>query len=145
MSRISDINNRIEGHTILSDIEVSNDGITLGFYERRNHNPSKFKTLAIRKIKCEITENSGYPFALEVMYFDRGSGGSNKEAAFQCYNVETDCYYPSTAAADNPKATSIKLTPLSSKINSDKFYTSQFKLIPDRYISLISQFSNQPL
>jgi hypothetical protein len=31
------------------------------------------------------------------------------------------------------------------KITSANVYTSQFRLIPDRYMSLVSQFSQQPL
>jgi hypothetical protein len=77
MLRTSDINNRIEGHIILSDIEVSTDGITLCFDEHLNLNPSKFQRLAIRKIKCEISENPGYPFAIEIIYYDRSSGDTN--------------------------------------------------------------------
>jgi hypothetical protein len=48
MNRTNDINNRIEGHLILSHGEVSTDGITLVFDERMNMNPSKFKRLGIR-------------------------------------------------------------------------------------------------
>jgi hypothetical protein len=36
---------------LLSDVEVSTDGITLGFDERMNMNMSKYKKLGIRKIK----------------------------------------------------------------------------------------------
>jgi hypothetical protein len=75
--RVSDIINRIEGHLILSNGEVSTDGITLDFDERMNINMSEYKRLGIRKIKCEIAENPGYPFAIEIMYYDRNSGGSN--------------------------------------------------------------------
>jgi hypothetical protein len=42
-----------------------------------NINTSKLKRLGLRKIKYEIAENSGYPFGLEVMYYDRSNGGSN--------------------------------------------------------------------
>jgi hypothetical protein len=42
-----------------------------------NINPSKFKRLGIRKIKCEMAENPGYPFALEIMYYDRSNGGTD--------------------------------------------------------------------
>jgi hypothetical protein len=77
MNRTNDINNRIDGHLILSNGEVSTDGITLGFDERMNMNPRKLKRLGIRNIKCEIVDNPGYPSALEVMYYDRSSGGSN--------------------------------------------------------------------
>jgi hypothetical protein len=30
MARINDVNNRIEGHIILSDVEIKTDGFTLG-------------------------------------------------------------------------------------------------------------------
>jgi hypothetical protein len=64
MSRISEMNNRIDGHLILSDCEISTDGFTLGFDERMNMNQRKFKRLALRKIKCEMVEDPGYPFWL---------------------------------------------------------------------------------
>jgi hypothetical protein len=51
MTRTADINNRIEGHMLLSNGEVSTDGITLPFDEGMNMNMSKFKRLGIRKIK----------------------------------------------------------------------------------------------
>jgi hypothetical protein len=69
---------------------------------------------------------------------------NSKEMAFQCYGVETRCFYP-TAAANNLSATWIMLTPQSWKITNANFYISQFKLIIDRYISLISQLNTQPL
>jgi hypothetical protein len=68
----------------------------------------------------------------------------NKEMAYQYYGVGTPCYYPVAAVAD-PSATWIMLTPQSYKITRANFYTSQFKLIPDRYILLVSQFSQHPL
>jgi hypothetical protein len=71
MTRINDINNRIDGHRILSDGEISTDGIKLGFDERMNTNSSKFKRLGIRKIKCEIAENPGYPFWIVVNYYNK--------------------------------------------------------------------------
>jgi hypothetical protein len=77
MNRINDINNRIEDNMILSNGEITTDGFTLGFNERMNMNQSKFKRLGIRKIKCEIAENPGYPFALDITYYDRSNGGSD--------------------------------------------------------------------
>jgi hypothetical protein len=53
MTRISDINNRIEGHILLSDVEVSTDCLMLPLEERMNM--SKYKGLGIRKIKCIIS------------------------------------------------------------------------------------------
>jgi hypothetical protein len=47
MTRIKDINNRIEGHMILSDVEVSTDGVILPFNQHMNINPSKYKRLGI--------------------------------------------------------------------------------------------------
>jgi hypothetical protein len=77
MARISDVNNRIEGHMILSNVEMPTQGFTLGFDERMNMNPSKFKRLGIRKIKCELSDNTCYPFALDIMYYDRSNGGND--------------------------------------------------------------------
>jgi hypothetical protein len=77
MNRINDITNRIEGHMILSNGEVNTDGITLGFDERMNMNPSKYKRLGIRKIKCVLSDNPGYPFSMEVVWCDRSQGGSH--------------------------------------------------------------------
>jgi hypothetical protein len=72
-----DITNRIETHLILSDVEVSPYGLRLGFNECMNINQRIYKRLAIRKIKCEISENPGYPFALDIVYYDRSTGGSH--------------------------------------------------------------------
>jgi hypothetical protein len=60
MTRIIDVNNRIEGHSILSDFEITTYGFTLGFDEPRNMNPSKCKIIGIRKIKSEMVEDPGY-------------------------------------------------------------------------------------
>jgi hypothetical protein len=76
MNRTNDINNRIEDHLILSNGEVSTNGITLGFDERMNMNPSKFKRLGIRKIKCEMVENPGYRFSMGIVWYDRSQGYS---------------------------------------------------------------------
>jgi hypothetical protein len=67
MMRTMDINNRIEGHMLLCDGEITTDGITLGFDERMNMNMSKFKRLGIRKIKCEMVEDPGYPFSIKLL------------------------------------------------------------------------------
>jgi hypothetical protein len=77
MTRITDVTTRIDGHMILSDVEITTDGFTLGFNEGMNMNPRKFKRLGIRKIKCEMVEDPGYPFALDIVYYDRSTGGSN--------------------------------------------------------------------
>jgi hypothetical protein len=74
--RIADINNRIEGHLILNNSEITTDGITLGFNKSMNMNPSHFKRLGIRKIKCEISENPGYLFYIEIVWYDRSQGVS---------------------------------------------------------------------
>jgi hypothetical protein len=67
----------------------------------------------------------------------------SKQGAFQCYGIGTPCMF--TQAAANAPNTSITLIPQAYTIHTANFYTSQFKLIPDRYISLASQFSQQPL
>jgi hypothetical protein len=74
MARINDINNRIDGHLILSNSEITTDGLTLGFDERMNMNMSKYKRLGIRKIKCELVEDPGYPFALDIRFYDMSTG-----------------------------------------------------------------------
>jgi hypothetical protein len=76
MTRIKDINNRIDGHMILCDGEITTDGLTLGFDEHINMNPSKFKRLGMRKIKSELSENPGYPFGLDITCYDRSTGGN---------------------------------------------------------------------
>jgi hypothetical protein len=67
-----------------------------------------------------------------------------KQKVYNCYGVGSEIPY-TIANNDAPAGTWIKLTPQSYKIMSANFYTSQFKLITDRYISLASQFSQQPL
>jgi hypothetical protein len=76
LTRISDINNRIEGHLILFDVEVSTDGVILPFDEPMNMNQSKYKRLGIRKIKCTQSEDPGYLFWLCVTFYHRVIGGS---------------------------------------------------------------------
>jgi hypothetical protein len=71
MTRICNINNRNEGHMILSNGEVFTDGVILPFDERMNINPSKYKRLGIRKIKYTISDNPGYPFWIDVSYYKR--------------------------------------------------------------------------
>jgi hypothetical protein len=66
-----------------------------------------------------------------------------KQACFQCYGVRTHCMF--TTANNAAPAAWIQLVPQSYTIHSANFYTSKFKLITDRYISLASQFSQQPL
>jgi hypothetical protein len=39
-------------------------------------NPSKFKRLGIRKIKCEMSENPVYPFSMGIIWYDRSQGYS---------------------------------------------------------------------
>jgi hypothetical protein len=68
---------------------------------------------------------------------------TSKQKVIQCYGIGSEIPY--TTADANSAATWIKLTPQSYKITSANFYTSQVKLIPDRYISLVSQFRQQPL
>jgi hypothetical protein len=71
MTRISDINNRIEGHRLLFDAEVSTNGLTLPSDERMNINMNEFKRLDIRKIKCELSDNPGYRFSMGVIWYHR--------------------------------------------------------------------------
>jgi hypothetical protein len=66
-----------------------------------------------------------------------------KQKVYQCYGIGTEVPYTTTAA--NAADAWIKLTPQSYKITSANVYTSQFKLIPDRYMSLVAQFSQLPL
>jgi hypothetical protein len=67
----------------------------------------------------------------------------SKQAVFQCYGVGTHSDY--TDATANGANAWIQLTPQSYTIYSANFYTSQFRLISDRYMSLISQFNTSPL
>jgi hypothetical protein len=67
MTRFGDINNRIEGHRILSDVEVSIDGAILPLDECMNMNQGKYKRLGIRKIKFMISDNPGYPFLITIV------------------------------------------------------------------------------
>jgi hypothetical protein len=67
MIRISDINNRIESHVILSDVDVSIDGIIFRFDEHMNINPSKFKRLGLRQRKYLISDKPGYPFSMDFV------------------------------------------------------------------------------
>jgi hypothetical protein len=77
MNRIADINNIIEVHLLLSDVEITTDGFSLGFNECMNMNMSKYKRLAIRKIKCEMVEDPGYLFYLYVTYYNIVNGDNN--------------------------------------------------------------------
>jgi hypothetical protein len=98
MTRINDVNNRIEGHMILSDGEITTDGFTLGFDERMNMNPSKFTRIGIRKIKCELSENPGYPFALDIAYYDRSNGGSDMN--LYCFHLNLTTQKPMEISAE---------------------------------------------
>jgi hypothetical protein len=51
MNRIANNNNRIEGHMLLFNAEVSTDGLTFSFDECMNINMCEFKRLAIKKDK----------------------------------------------------------------------------------------------
>jgi hypothetical protein len=66
-----------------------------------------------------------------------------KQGAFQCYGVGTPCIF--TLAAANAAGFWIQLITQAYTIHSANFYTSHFKLITDRYISLAFQFRQQPL
>jgi hypothetical protein len=67
----------------------------------------------------------------------------NNEQAFHCHGVGSHCHYP-MIYGDDLTGNWIMLTPQSYKIVCANFYTSQFRLILDRYISLLSQFKDQP-
>jgi hypothetical protein len=60
-----------------------------------------------------------------------------KSASFQCQRVGNPCYY--SVGVGDPLTSWLLLTPQSYVIKGDNYYASQFKLIPDRYISLVSQ------
>ncbi|GMO12710.1 MAG: hypothetical protein Ta2E_01230 [Mycoplasmoidaceae bacterium] len=62
---------------------------------------------------------------------------ANREPAFQFYNVGTRHYYVQ-AAANDPRTTWIMFTPSVYEIKNTYFYSSSFKLIRDRYTSLVS-------
>jgi hypothetical protein len=64
---------------------------------------------------------------------------ARRSTAFQCYRVGNACYY--YVDGTDPLTQWIMLTPQSYVIREANFYTSQFKLIPDRYISFTSQFN----
>ena len=68
---------------------------------------------------------------------------ARKSAAFQTYGVGNAVYY--SIDGTDPLTQWIMLTPQSYTIHKANYYTSQFKLIPDRYISLASQFNIRPL
>jgi hypothetical protein len=68
---------------------------------------------------------------------------TSKQKVYQCYGIGSKVPY--TTATANAAADWVKLTPQSYKITSANFYSSQFKLIPDRYMSLVAQFSQRPL
>jgi hypothetical protein len=70
MTRISDINNPIESHVILSNVEVSTDGIILPFDESMNINPSKYKRLGLRKIKFMIDDNQDQHYLASLTLAD---------------------------------------------------------------------------
>jgi hypothetical protein len=63
---------------------------------------------------------------------------TTKQKVYNCYGIGSEIPYTTNLAN---AAAWIKLTPQSYKIITANFYTSQFKLITDRYISLASQFS----
>jgi hypothetical protein len=86
----SDINNRIEGHMILSNGEISTDGITLGFNEHMNINPSKYKRLGIRKINYILVDDPGYPFWLYVTFYNVINGVKNISTTNIHINLTTE-------------------------------------------------------
>jgi hypothetical protein len=67
----------------------------------------------------------------------------NRELSFQFYNVNTHNYFNKTDAGD-PAGNWIQFTPEHYIIEEPYFYTFKFRLLPDRYAFLISQYQ-QPL
>jgi hypothetical protein len=67
----------------------------------------------------------------------------DKQQAYQYYSVGTPCYF-TTVAVNNPNA-SVILASQTYTVTKANCYTSQFRLIPDKYISLISQLNTQTL
>jgi hypothetical protein len=67
MTRISGINIRIKSYILLSDVEISTDGIILPFEESMTINPSKYKRLGLRKINCLISDKPDYPFSIDLV------------------------------------------------------------------------------
>jgi hypothetical protein len=61
----------------------------------------------------------------------------NRELAFQFYNVNTKNYYVQAISGD-PTAHWIQFSPEHFIIEESYFYTSKFRLLPDRYAFLIS-------
>jgi hypothetical protein len=76
MTRTSDINNRIQRHMVLSDIEISTNGFMLPFDNIMHWNLSKFKRLGKRKIKYVISDNPDCPFLIDVTYYNRVNDAS---------------------------------------------------------------------
>jgi hypothetical protein len=68
---------------------------------------------------------------------------AGEELAFQFYNVNTKNYYSRTNNG-NPVDHWIQFAPEHYVIEEAYFYTSKFRLLPDRYAFLISQYQ-QPL
>jgi hypothetical protein len=72
---------------------VTTDSFTLGFGERMNLNQSKYKRLGLRKIKCEMVEDPGYPFWLCVTYYNRVNGNNYISITDIRINLTTETTY----------------------------------------------------
>jgi hypothetical protein len=66
-----------------------------------------------------------------------------REAEFQCYGVGNSCYY--SIYGSEPTTQWIMFIPQAYKITKTSFYTCWFKVITNRYFSLVSQFNIQSL
>jgi hypothetical protein len=65
MTIISEIYNNLDDYLLLSDFELSTDGIFILIDENMIINPSENKILCIRTIKCIMTDNPDFSFAIE--------------------------------------------------------------------------------
>jgi hypothetical protein len=62
-----------------------------------------------------------------------------RELVYQFYNVNTQNYYIQASGGD-PMQTWIQFAPEHYVIEEPYFYTSKFRLLPDKYAFLISQY-----
>jgi hypothetical protein len=82
--------NRIDGHILLSDIEIFTDGTDVLFDQRMIINSSKFKKLGLRKIKCMIADNLSYPCWIHITYYNRINVGSYLNIKIIYINLTND-------------------------------------------------------
>jgi hypothetical protein len=133
--------------SITATYEINIPMTTFNLFDKMRYLQTFFGTWTLDIIP--ILEN----MIIKVISIDVGAGAGQqttnlcthirKSAAFQFYGVGNPCYY--SVGVTDPILTWLKFTPQSYTINKANFYTSQFRLIPDRYISLASQFNIKPL